>query len=188
METNTHSNRLHPLIAAAAVGVLLVSLVGVAAITGVLPKSNGAGAPKSTVAELNNSADTKAASEKADETPNKVAQGSQICYDCGRVESIRTIQTAARPSGVGIAAGAVLGGVIGNQFGGGSGRTLTTVAGAVGGGYAGNEIEKRTHTVTTYKVRVRMDDGKIRHFSYQHPPEWRPGDPVRVENGHLHSI
>jgi uncharacterized protein YcfJ len=37
----------------------------------------------------------------------------------------------------------VLGGLIGNQIGGGNGRALATVAGAVGGGYAGNEVEKR---------------------------------------------
>jgi outer membrane lipoprotein SlyB len=36
------------------------------------------------------------------------------------------------------------------------------VAGAVGGGFAGNEIEKRTHTETVYQVSVRMDDGTLR--------------------------
>jgi outer membrane lipoprotein SlyB len=45
METNKTSNRLHPLIAAAAVSVMLVSLVGVAAITGVLPNSHSSATP-----------------------------------------------------------------------------------------------------------------------------------------------
>ena len=37
--------------------------------------------------------------------------------------------------------GAVAGGVIGHQFGGGHGKDIATVAGALGGGYAGNQIQ-----------------------------------------------
>jgi uncharacterized protein YcfJ len=33
--------------------------------------------------------------------------------------------------------------LIGNQVGGGNGRKLATIAGAIGGGYVGNEIAKR---------------------------------------------
>jgi uncharacterized protein YcfJ len=33
--------------------------------------------------------------------------------------------------------------LIGNQVGGGNGKTLATIAGAVGGGYIGNEVAKR---------------------------------------------
>lgn len=40
MENQIKSNRIHPLVAGAAVSVMLVSLVGVAAITGILPNSN----------------------------------------------------------------------------------------------------------------------------------------------------
>jgi hypothetical protein len=50
---------------------------------------------------------------------------------------------AARYSPIGIGVGAVVGGLLGNQVGGGTGKTLATVAGAVGGGYVGNEIAKR---------------------------------------------
>ncbi|MCR8699279.1 glycine zipper 2TM domain-containing protein [Campylobacter ureolyticus] len=42
---------------------------------------------------------------------------------------------------LGTAIGAVGGGVVGNQFGGGSGKKLATVAGAIAGGYAGNRVE-----------------------------------------------
>jgi uncharacterized protein YcfJ len=45
----------------------------------------------------------------------------------------------------GAVVGAVVGGLIGNQVGDGNGRTLATVAGAVGGGFAGREIDRR-HT------------------------------------------
>jgi uncharacterized protein YcfJ len=44
---------------------------------------------------------------------------------------------------VGTAAGAIVGGLLGNQVGGGSGKKLATVAGAVGGGLAGREVQNR---------------------------------------------
>ncbi len=40
MENQIKSKRIHPLVAGAAVSVMLVSLVGIAAITGILPSSN----------------------------------------------------------------------------------------------------------------------------------------------------
>src|SRR6476661_2868431 len=42
----TTAKRIHPLVATAAASVVLVSLVGVAAITGLLPSSNGSPAPQ----------------------------------------------------------------------------------------------------------------------------------------------
>jgi len=41
METNTNVRRLHPMVAAAAVSVMVFSAVGVAAITGLIPHSKG---------------------------------------------------------------------------------------------------------------------------------------------------
>jgi outer membrane lipoprotein SlyB len=197
METQTKPNRIHPLVAAAAVGVLLFSLVGVAAMTGMLPNSNSSNSPKE-VAELEaaaaaadkEAAEKKMAADRARERANaRVAEASPpppaTCYSCGRVEAVHTVQTAAAPSGVGVVGGAVVGGLLGNQIGGGSGRTLATVAGAVGGGYAGNEIEKNTRKRTSYQVRVRMEDGKIRNFPYNNPPPWREGDRVRIVDGYL---
>ena len=43
----------------------------------------------------------------------------------------------------GTIAGVIIGGLVGNQIGGGDGRKLATVAGAVGGGYAGRAIDRR---------------------------------------------
>ena len=42
----------------------------------------------------------------------------------------------------GTATGAVVGGLVGNQVGGGSGRKLATVAGAIGGAFAGRAIQQ----------------------------------------------
>ena len=48
-----------------------------------------------------------------------------------------------QPNYVGIGTGAVIGGLLGHQVGGGNGRKLATVAGIIGGGYLGNEIANR---------------------------------------------
>ena len=199
------SGRIHPLIAAAAAAVILVSLVGVAAITGLLPNSKADQSaetyktptePASSLASENNqkyspqepvkhSSQSGHSSRPAQE--NYPQQAAAQCYNCGRVESVKTIQSTARPSGVGVGVGAVLGGLLGNQVGGGNGRTLATVAGAVGGGYAGNEVERRSSVATSYQVRVRMDDGQLQTFPSDSATNWRAGDEVRVVNGSLTS-
>jgi uncharacterized protein YcfJ len=50
----------------------------------------------------------------------------------------------------GTAIGAVVGGLLGNQIGGGNGRKIATVAGAAAGGFAGNRIEHRMQAGDTY--------------------------------------
>ena len=76
------------------------------------------------------------------------------------------------------------GGLIGNQFGGGSGRTLLTVAGALGGGLPGHTVEAKQRD-KIYEVIVRMDDGCERTVTYQSPPPVREGDGVRLRDGQL---
>jgi outer membrane lipoprotein SlyB len=51
MEANTTTRRLHPLVAAAAVSVMVFSAVGVAAITGLIPHSKGDEQPPVAAAE-----------------------------------------------------------------------------------------------------------------------------------------
>jgi outer membrane lipoprotein SlyB len=58
------------------------------------------------------------------------------------------------------------------------------VAGAVGGGYAGNEVEKRARSTSSYQVNVRMEDGSVRSFK-ETAENWRVGDRVRIVNGEL---
>jgi outer membrane lipoprotein SlyB len=110
---------------------------------------------------------------------------SHWCANCGNIESIRTITTRARGSGVGAGAGAVLGGLLGHQIGGGNGRSLATVAGAVGGAVVGNQVEGNMHATTSYEIRVRLDDGTLRTFHQGAQPSWRTGERVRIVKGHL---
>jgi uncharacterized protein YcfJ len=49
-----------------------------------------------------------------------------------------------------VVAGAVIGGLVGNQFGGGTGRALMTAAGAVAGGFIGDHIFKK-HAKSEYE-------------------------------------
>jgi outer membrane lipoprotein SlyB len=116
------------------------------------------------------------------------APAKNWCSNCGNVESIREINTRAQGSGVGAAGGAILGGLLGNQIGGGHGRQLATVAGAVGGAVMGNQVEGNMKATHSYEIRVRLDDGSHRTFHQQNAPGWSQGDRVRVVKGSLHSV
>jgi outer membrane lipoprotein SlyB len=113
-----------------------------------------------------------------------------ICLQCGTVESATPIMRAAPVSGVGVVAGGVVGAVLGNQVGGGSGKTATTILGAVGGGWAGNEIEKRVKKETVYEVKVRMENDSTRTFELAAPVSsgakvTAEGNSLRLADGSL---
>jgi len=107
------------------------------------------------------------------------------CQSCGTVEAISAVKTEGHGTGIGAVGGAVAGGLIGNQFGAGTGRAAMTVLGAVGGGFAGNSVEKHLRSTTSYSVRVRMETGKTRYFTYHEAPPFQQGQRVRVQNGTL---
>jgi len=117
---------------------------------------------------------------------NQYSQAPPYCPNCGVVESARAIEQEAPSSGIGAGVGAVVGGLLGNQVGNGNGRTLATIAGALGGGYAGNVVEKRRSATTSFEVIVRMDNGGRQRF-IMHDPRWRNGDAVRIEDGNLYA-
>ncbi|QBQ97830.1 glycine zipper 2TM domain-containing protein [Paraburkholderia pallida] len=108
-----------------------------------------------------------------------------VCASCGVVEGISETRQEGHGTGIGAVGGAVVGGVVGNQFGSGNGRTAMTLLGALGGGLGGNAVEKHLRSTTNYSVRVRMDNGKMRYFTYHQAPPFQQGQRVRVENGTL---
>lgn len=116
------------------------------------------------------------------------APAPQVCGNCGVIEAIHEVNTRAEGSGVGAAGGAVVGGLLGNQVGGGHGRQLATVLGAVGGAVAGNQIEGNVRATRSYNIVVRLDNGKTRTVHQSAAPNWRQGDRVRVVNGGLRAI
>ncbi|VVE87816.1 glycine zipper 2TM domain-containing protein [Pandoraea bronchicola] len=235
MDNDLQPRRMHPLVAAAAGSVVVVSLLGVAAITGVLPvaKSTDGPAPAGNPSQyaltstqepssssLQSPQGKPQASQQAQQVPQQATQQATqqsryapqqapaqpapapqpsyartsaaaaqqqagACSTCGTVQSVEPIRTQGSASGLGAVGGAVAGGLLGNQFGAGNGRTAMTVVGALGGGLAGNEVEKRVRSETVYRVYVRMDTGKTRYWTYQSAPGVQPGDRVRLENNGL---
>ncbi|KND57330.1 Outer membrane lipoprotein [Candidatus Burkholderia verschuerenii] len=107
------------------------------------------------------------------------------CTTCGTVEAISAVKREGHGTGIGAVGGAVAGGVVGNQFGGGGGRTAMTLLGALGGGLAGNSVEKYIRSETDYSVRVRMENGHTRYFTYKNPPPFSQGERVHISNGTL---
>lgn len=106
-----------------------------------------------------------------------------VCANCGVVTSINAVETEGQGSGLGVIAGGLVGGLLGNQVGDGTGRDLTTIAGAVGGAFAGNKIEKNVKKTTGYDIIVRMDSGAQHTFHQASVPSLAIGQRVKIENG-----
>jgi len=111
---------------------------------------------------------------------------ADVCANCGTVESVKAETRKGEGTGIGAVAGGVLGGVVGHQMGGGNGKKAMTVLGAVGGGFAGHEVEKRARSTTVYQVRLRMDDGTTRTVTQQAAPA--VGGRFEVEGSTLKAI
>lgn len=201
MENTT--NRIHPMMAAAAASVIIVSLTGAAAITGLLPSSKSAPEPRPLAATSPYNLQQPGMQQPGLQVPNgymvqngqlvpvaanqqqlvpamvpAMVPANQLAYAqpvaqqqqqptviikekpvVRVVEKTRVVHAApkpvryeqpryaepapAQPNYVGIGTGAVIGGLIGNQIGGGNGKKLATVAGVIGGGMLGNEIANR---------------------------------------------
>jgi len=176
---STGFKRPHPLILGAAASVMVVSLMGAAAIGGLLPnaRSDKTDTPTSTPASA-----PLAASPGHNGRP-KLSAYANNCASCGTVESIRPVQLKGDATGLGAVAGGVTGAVVGNQIGRGNGNTAMTLLGAAGGALAGNEIEKNVKKHYSYRVTVRMDDGSFRTLSQSHEPAVTVGERVRVVDG-----
>lgn len=87
------------------------------------------------------------------------AMGAQsVSY--GTITGIRGVQIKDQNSGFGGLGGGVLGGFLGNAVGGGHGRDITTVLGALGGAVAGNQVENGARHTNGMEVQVQRDDGK----------------------------
>jgi outer membrane lipoprotein SlyB len=194
-------SRLHPLLAIAAIAVIVFSVAGVAAIFGKIPGAeskpgdpfvqNMSTAPSASQAMAEERASlaarVQAQPQPLAQAPAPLAQAPApvLCADCGVIESIRVAEVKGQGSGLGAVAGGVAGGLIGNQIGHGTGRTVATIAGAAGGAYAGHTIEKNVKKHTVYRVTLRMEDGSLRTLSQREAPAYAVGDRVRVSNGRI---
>ena len=108
---------------------------------------------------------------------------AQTCKDCGQVLSVRLVEEKGKGSGLGAVLGGVAGGVLGHQIGSGTGRTVATVAGAAGGAYVGNTVEKNKNAKTYWLVSIKMDNGTTRSFHYTNQPAVHEGERVKLVEG-----
>ena len=198
----------HPLVIIAAIAITLFSLVGIGAVLGWIPTSVGTpGAASTPVAQAPEQPAAQPEPAKPverqpvvrpkpvvrSEPPHVAARAAvpppppvvvaAICRECAVVEEVREVEKAGQASGAGAVGGAVVGGVIGHQMGGGRGKDVATVLGVLGGGLAGNQVEKNAKKTVEYQIIVRYEDGSKGLFTQATPPTWRSGDKVKVING-----
>ncbi len=118
----------------------------------------------------------------------KISAPVALCASCGTVQDVHAEKRKGQGGAAGIVGGAVLGGLLGHQVGGGSGKTLATVGGAAAGGYVGNEVQKNVNSKRVWVTTVRMSDGSIRSFEQDSRPAWTAGMKVRSSGKSLHKL
>lgn len=187
---DTQAAKLSPILLwTAGVALILFCAAGIAAFMGWIPNSSGN--PGDSVMTERQAANLPRIEQaKPRRAPAQVVSNVPVkasCAECGVIESTREIETPAVGTGLGAVGGAVVGGLLGNQVGGGRGKDVVTVVGAVGGGLAGNEIEKRVKSTKSYAITVRFEDGTTRVIHEPNAPTWRTGDKVKVVNGVIQS-
>lgn len=206
--------RPHPVVVAAAVSLTVFSLLGIGAITGLVPTAHSEKAGDSpALSRALPDREAAPGSEGEAPVPGASADRSDIraavaassreaarpaapthsappatCARCGVVQAVREVQREGKASGLGAVAGGVAGAVVGNQFGRGNGNAAMTLLGAAGGAFAGNSIEKNMHKETSYRITVRMDDGSYRTIAQNYVPAVQSGDRVKVTNGSVAAI
>jgi outer membrane lipoprotein SlyB len=185
--------KTHPVLIVAGVAVTLFSLLGAAAVTGILPSANSRSGESSFLPQPAPAATAPApasrtlaqagtAAQAKPRTPVK-AQAQASCTNCGVIESIRAVEVKEKTSGLGAVAGGVAGGLLGNQIGSGGTRTVLTVGGDAGGAFAGDAVEGHLKKHTVWRVTVRLEDGSVRTVSQRAQPAFASGDRVRVLDG-----
>lgn len=104
----------------------------------------------------------------------------------GVVQSVEQVRQESNNTdiGLGTLAGAVVGGIVGNQVGAGRGNTAATVIGAAGGAYVGHELEKKPRQQPdAHRLNIRMEDGSHQSVVQSAEANIRVGDRVQVDNG-----
>lgn len=92
---------------------------------------------------------------------NQAKTSQSVTY--GTIVAIRPVQIQADSRTgnlLGGGGGAIIGGLLGRQVGGGSGRDLATVAGALGGAMAGTAAEDASNRISAWEMEIRTDSGE----------------------------
>lgn len=102
--------------------------------------------------------------------------------DFGIVSMVEVNEVASNDINYGgTAIGAVVGGVLGNQVGGGNGKKAAAVLGAIAGGVAGNQIGKNMIKQQVWSVHVNFDDGQKNVYQFNQDPQVTNGILVKKD-------
>lgn len=102
-----------------------------------------------------------------------------VCHECGSVTAVTTAKVQGESNAGGLIVGGAAGALLGHQVGKGNGRDLATLAGAVGGAYAGKKVQENMNAKTVWHVQVRYEDGKSATYNFDHDPGFKNGEAVR---------
>lgn len=110
---------------------------------------------------------------------SKAEAARAACTDCGKVVAVNVTEKEGEGGPVGMIAGGAAGALLGHQVGGGFGKDLATIAGAVGGAYAGKKIEEKVKTQKIWTVSVQYANGSKSNFDFDKDPGLKVGDQVK---------
>jgi outer membrane lipoprotein SlyB len=111
--------------------------------------------------------------------PAAASASAPACAECGRVVAVSVTEKEGEGSALGLLGGGAAGALLGHQIGSGTGKTLATVAGALGGAYAGKKIEEKVKTHKVWIASVQFDGGGRGNFEFSKDPGLKVGDAVR---------
>ncbi len=105
-------------------------------------------------------------------------------FKVGVVESVRKVHIEGTKSGIGTAAGAVVGGIAGSGASQGKTGQVASVLGAVVGGMAGAAAEEAYTRENGIEVAIKLEDGSfisvVQAANENEKEEIKAGDKVRV--------
>lgn len=213
MEPTTKSTRLHPLLTTAAISLIVLSGVGIAALTGVLPTSRGSSAPviaPEAQQPLEHAVTMPAPAAPAAKPmtrpiaravaprppapapvatnvpPPPLAQAPAPLPGVGGViESVKEVTQKGENPIAGPVIGGIAGAVLGHQVGSGTGRAIATAVGAGAGVLGGKIIEEKVRATKHWETTLRLDDGSTRTISSEAQPAWHAGERVRLVDGQI---
>ena len=101
----------------------------------------------------------------------------------GVIEQITPTQiTSNQHRGVGAVMGGLVGLGLGSLIGGGTGRDVAMVAGAIGGAVVGNEVQKRNdQPIPAQQIMVRTSNGVLVAITQPSSPDLRVGQRVYIQ-------
>jgi len=101
----------------------------------------------------------------------------------GTVEFVKEVPIEGSKSGLGTAAGGLIGGVAGSLIGDGKGSTLAALGGAVAGAVVGTASEEKLTMLSGLEITIKLDSGTVIAVVQEDDVSFVVGDRVRVLSG-----